>query len=380
MGKNVFKALLVLMLFVMGMPVTLMGKNPGNGRLRVLVAYYSKGGHTQAMAEYIARYTGGDLLRIEPAVPYSQNADSFELRAKTEFHKNIRIELKLPEVRMEDYDVVFIGSPVWFGDWAAPAASFARDERLAGKRVIPFMTSGREESGVLDLLYKKYVNAEVEKGLCLIEDKVEKGGHREVLSWVCNLFSIANYGELTSMNVLASLKEMKCRYPKITLCDVYKSFYQDYFGAGHIIESKGRAKKYIKDELKMVDSMTVGKKMDCKGMFAEATGMEKCGALGRYVRVDLWKIKNGEINTKGYVNDLMQSVEVKVDTAGWLKEWNFILSIMKEYNFKVDNFTEDLTLISTRLAEGKYGMHHSKVFNECYHPHYRIIRRDLLKP
>ena len=369
------KALLVLTIVVMGLPMTVNGKIPQ----RVLVAYYSKTGNTEKMAECIARYTGGDLLRIEPAVPYPEGQEEFITRAKTECHENITIELKMRDVRFEDYDVVFIGSPVWFSDWAAPAASFAKDQRLAGKRVIPFMTAGRENDDVPDLLYKKYFNAIPDKGLCLVQDKMGHGGEKEIMEWLCGLFEMKSCGELTVMNVRASLQAMKCRYPKITLCDIYKSFYQDYFGAGHIISNKKKATNYIKEELKTVEGISVGVKMDCKGFREEPTGFEDCGALGRYVRVDLWKIKSGEMDIKDYVGMLMQSVEENVDTEGWLKEWNFVLAVIQDSHIRIDNFDADLALINSRIEKGEYGMHHSKVFNECYHPHYRILKREILK-
>lgn len=367
--------LILLMVVAMGWPIAVKGKS----YQRVLVAYYSKTGNTQKMAECIAKYTGGDLLRIEPAVAYPDDQEKFVTRAKTECHENMKIELKMRDVNIEEYDVVFIGSPVWFSDWAAPASSFAKDPRLEGKRVIPFMTAGRENDDVPDLLYKKYSKATPERGLCLVHDKLGHGGEEVILEWVCGLFDMKCCGELTVMNVETSLRAMKCRYPKITLCDVYKSFYQDYFGAGHIISDKKKAMNYIKEELKTVNKISVGVEMNCRAMRSEATGFEDCGAIGRYVRVDLWKIKNGEIDIKDYVSMLMQSVEEKIDTAGWLKEWNFILYVIQESHIKIDNYDKDLQLINSRIAAGEYGMHHSKVFNECYHPHYRIIKREIIK-
>lgn len=379
MKTNVLKVLVVFIILVMAAPISLMSRSKHN--IRVLVAYYSKTGTTQKMAEQIALLTGGDLLRIEPAVPYPQNMDSLVKRAKTECQNNENIAIKCDDVRVEEYDVIFIGSPIWFSDWAAPAASFARDERLSGRRVIPFMTSGKPEQGeVLDLLYKKYCKTEPERGLCMVDKKVQLDKMTEVTRWLCDILSIKNCGNLTTMNVLACLREMKCRYPKITLCDVYKSFYQDYFGPGHLIESKSQATKYIKEELKIVDKASVGLQTKCNGFWVKkATGTEKCGALGRYVRVDLWKVKCGEININDYVKKLTQSVAENVDNDGWVKEWNFILSVIQNYKVPIDNYENDLKLINSRIASGKYGMHHSQVFNECYHPHYRIIKSNLLK-
>lgn len=369
--------LIILLLLAMVSSQSIIAQ--GKFNLRVLVAYYSKSGNTQKMAEYIAKCTGGDLLRIEPAVPYPDDKEKFVARAKEEWQSGKVIELKKMDVDLGRYDVIFIGSPVWFGDWAAPASSFARDPRLEGRKVIPFMTSGKDSRQVPDQIYKRCEKSEHGQGICIVEEKLKKGGEGIVYAWLCSTLGMKRCGELTTMNVMAALREMKCRYPKITLCDVYKSFYQDFFGVGHIVSNKETATKYIKEEMKEVKDVSVGVMMKCDGLQEKAaTGVEKCGAAGRYVRVDLYKISSGEIKLKDYVDKLMQSVETKVDTAEWVKEWNFVLSVMQEYDVKVDDFERDLRTIEQRMKAGEYGMHHSKAFNDNYHPHYRIIKRELM--
>ena len=343
---------------------SLSAKEPWMGH-RVLVAYYSRTGNTERMAEQIAMLTGGDLFRIEPAVSYSDNKDSLIARAKEECVNMKRIELKnLKTLRLEEYDIVFIGSPVWFGTWAAPAMSLAMDERLEGKTIFPFMNCGGECGDALQMIGKYATRSEIRKGVCFPKQKGDEFINREIRVWLTETFQMKTEGDLTQMNVFSALMRMKIRYPKMTLCDVYKSFYQDFFGPGHIIESKQKAQGYIKSELKQVTG--------------ESVGTEKCGALGRYVRVDLWQIKNGSVKMNDYVTQLMNSVQTKVDTAQWIQEWTFVMNVIEASGMRFDNMQNDIHTIESRWATGKYGMHHSKIFDEVYHPHYRIIKKSLL--
>lgn len=83
---------------------------------RTLVAYFSAQGHTKAVAEEIANQTGADLFVIEPAKPYAQNPyDDAEL-IKQEAYNDMRPAVKqfLSKERVELYDTIYVGSPLWW--------------------------------------------------------------------------------------------------------------------------------------------------------------------------------------------------------------------------------------------------------------------------
>lgn len=107
---------------------------------RILVAYFSWGGNTRHVAEYIARQTGGTLFRIEPEKPYPSEYVPCTEVAKAEKEQNARPAIR---DRVEDwgsYDTVFIGCPVWW--WTAPMIinTFAESYDFTGKTIIPFCT------------------------------------------------------------------------------------------------------------------------------------------------------------------------------------------------------------------------------------------------
>ena len=66
-------------------------------------------------------------------------------------------------------------------------------------------------------------------------------------------------------------------------------------------------------------------------------------------------------------------------TQAFVEDWQKIQQAVRTAAPQLAGFAEDSTLLAHLLSEGKYVVHHSAKFNEHYHPHYRIIRRDLFE-
>ena len=125
---------------------------------KTLVVYYSATGNTKEVANYIASTTQGDLFEIVPKQPYSDddldwtNEDS-RVSKEHENENERKVELEKTTVEnWNDYDIVFIGYPIWWGIAAWPVDSFVQANDFTGKKVIPFATSassGLGESGEL---------------------------------------------------------------------------------------------------------------------------------------------------------------------------------------------------------------------------------------
>lgn len=84
------------------------------GGKKVLIAYFSWSGTTQRLAQEIQRVTGGDLFEIEPSTPYPTNYTECTQVALRERDNDERPAIKNPVENFDDYDVVFIGCPVWW--------------------------------------------------------------------------------------------------------------------------------------------------------------------------------------------------------------------------------------------------------------------------
>lgn len=105
---------------------------------KALVAYFSYSGTTKGIAETLSSRIRADLFEIAPKEEYS----NVYLQSNMEIRRGDRPELSAAVDHMEDYDIVFIGYPVWFHATPAPVNSFLESYDLTGKLIIPFCTSG----------------------------------------------------------------------------------------------------------------------------------------------------------------------------------------------------------------------------------------------
>ena len=105
---------------------------------KILIAYFSYSGTTKNAAENISQKLGGDLFEITPKKEYS----NVYTQSNSEIRRNERPELLSEVGNMEQYDIVFVGYPVWWHATPAVINSFLESYDLRGKLIIPFCTSG----------------------------------------------------------------------------------------------------------------------------------------------------------------------------------------------------------------------------------------------
>lgn len=132
---------------------------------KMLVLYYSQTSNTKTVAEEIATRLHADIEEIALVEPYDTAFQATIDRCKADREKGILPEIKPLKSNIADYDVVFIGYPIWFGTYAPPIASLLDKIDLSGKTVVPFCTfgSGGLESSAKDLAAKQ-PNAKVRQG------------------------------------------------------------------------------------------------------------------------------------------------------------------------------------------------------------------------
>ena len=113
---------------------------------KVLVAYFSASGVTKGVAQQLAEVTGGTLHEIKPAQPYTdtdldwrdkQSRSTIEMQDKS---SRPAITDKL--TNMQDYDVIYVGFPIWWYTCPTIINTFMEAYDFKGKTVIPFATSG----------------------------------------------------------------------------------------------------------------------------------------------------------------------------------------------------------------------------------------------
>lgn len=120
---------------------------------KMLVIYYSQSSNTKTVAQEMATRLNADLAEIVPAVPYDGDFQATVERGKKELDEKNYPEIQPLAVDVANYDVVFLGYPIWFGTYAPPIFTWLDQVDLSGKKVVPFCTfgSGGLESSVMDL-------------------------------------------------------------------------------------------------------------------------------------------------------------------------------------------------------------------------------------
>lgn len=113
---------------------------------KALVAYFSATGTTKGVAEHIANGLNADIYEIVPEEPYTDaDLDYNDNNSRT------TIEMNDPDARpvisgsvenLEQYDTVFIGYPIWWGEAPRIASTFMESYDFSGKTIVPFCTSG----------------------------------------------------------------------------------------------------------------------------------------------------------------------------------------------------------------------------------------------
>lgn len=187
------------------------------------------------------------------------------------------------------------------------------------------------------------------------------------LSLFCLWASAAEKADFEK-SVRTAVERQMQTYPKSTLKDLYKNFFQDKFGPGHIISDTTAAGNYLRREMASYSKT--------EGDIAEPTGWE-----GNFYRVNLSVIKNGQISYQTFFDAFVRSVNGirPVTVAEWQKEWNRIEAIIRSMNLTLPDYEADKREIDNRLNRGEYVGHHSKVFEDSYMPHYRIISKDIFE-
>ncbi|MCH3924660.1 MAG: hypothetical protein LKE30_07065 [Bacteroidales bacterium] len=177
------------------------------------------------------------------------------------------------------------------------------------------------------------------------------------------VFAQKNNNELIRQAIQSQINT----YPKSTLQDIYKNFFQDSFGLEHLMGDSLKMREYIIEETKTCQKTN--------------TYYEKIGYKNNFYRVSLSVIKDSVVSIDVFMKAFMKSKDSfnPVTLDSWKKQWQSIDSIINSMNLNLDNYENDRKSIFSMLNNGSYAVHHSKQFNKYYHPHYRIIEKTAFE-
>ncbi|OHB58404.1 MAG: hypothetical protein A2173_08815 [Planctomycetes bacterium RBG_13_44_8b] len=186
-----------------------------------------------------------------------------------------------------------------------------------------------------------------------------------ILPMVLLLSSCRNINN-TALSV--TVKHQLAAYPAQRLVDIYKAFFQGFFGPAHLITDSNSAAKYIKQEL-------------AEAVDFEDYDYQPLPPDGKFVRVNLRLIKEGKISLEDFAAAFVKSAKPvsRTDIKKWKKQWPRILTEIEKQRPNIPHFQEDKAFIDSLLAKDEYVVHHSDEFIARYHPHYRLISAEQLK-
>ena len=157
------------------------------GNKKVLVVYFSETGNTQKLAKLISDEVGGDFRRIETVKSYPTGEALFDY-TKNERDNDERPELKDLDININDYDVIFVGYPIWWYTLPMPIYTFFDNYDFSGKIIVPFNThEGSGDGGTYSTIKGWEKDAKVLDGLAIRGGDMESDQTTRIRNWLKGL-------------------------------------------------------------------------------------------------------------------------------------------------------------------------------------------------
>ena len=159
-------------------------------------------------------------------------------------------------------------------------------------------------------------------------------------------------------------------YSESRLLDIYKSCFQDYMGAEHLVTDSERVKAYLDQEL---ETTTLDELMPWY--------YEPCGIDSNYYRVSIRAIKENIITEEMLLDAFVRSANSveRPSVESWRDRWHMIIGTIDQMQLDLPQYEKDKVFIDNILSVGKYAISHSPEYRETYHPHYRIVERHIFE-
>ena len=159
-------------------------------------------------------------------------------------------------------------------------------------------------------------------------------------------------------------------YPQSRLLDLYKSCFQDFMGAEHLVSDRQRVKAYLDEEL---NTTTLDDLMPWS--------CEPCGVDSNYYRVSIRTIMENVLSENLLLDAFIRSANSKTrpTVESWRERWRVIIGTIDKMRLGLPYYEQDKAFIDSILSVGKYAISHSPEYREAYRPHYRIVERGIFE-
>lgn len=187
-----------------------------------------------------------------------------------------------------------------------------------------------------------------------------------VLFTICLICSVF----VSAQDIQGFVSQQLKTYPKSRLLDIYKSCFQDYMGAEHLVPDRQSVKTYLDEELQ-TSSLD-----DLMPWY-----YEPCGIDGHYVRVSIRAIKEDMVSEDLLLNAFIRSAnsDKRLSVESWRDRWHEIIGTIDQMGLNLSHYQQDREFIDSILSVGKYAISHSPEYREAYRPHYRIVEQGIFE-
>lgn len=169
-------------------------------------------------------------------------------------------------------------------------------------------------------------------------------------------------------NIEKAINNELLHYPNARLIDIYKNFFQDAFGPGHMIPDTQAAINYLNYELAHAEKF-------------DTLLWQPLGSDNNYYRINLVLIKDSILPVKALLHAFISSANKAKPPSieEWKLQWQQVISCIEEMDLSLDNYIQDKQYIDSLLSTSNYVVHHSENYSRLYHPHYRIVHKKEFK-
>lgn len=154
---------------------------------KMLIVCFSHSGNTREIANQIKDLTGADIFEIQHIDAYPKSYNALVAQVRKGISGTFTPKLKTLTGNVENYGIIFIGSPNWWSTIAPPVATFLSVNRLEGKTIIPFITHEVSRMGHSASDIKKHCPGSTILEGPPIRGSNAKGALRDIASWLQNL-------------------------------------------------------------------------------------------------------------------------------------------------------------------------------------------------
>jgi Flavodoxins len=152
------------------------GQTPEKSR-KAIIIYYSLTNNTRTVAEFIRQNTGFAMEEIELVQPYTAHYEELVDQTRDELRRGYLPPLHPLKANLDEYDIIFVGSPMWIYTLSLPVMSFLKENDLSGKTVVPFCTRGTSPADPLfDKVAELCPNSRILRGF-----DITRGGYHDSL-------------------------------------------------------------------------------------------------------------------------------------------------------------------------------------------------------